>query len=66
LLLKRDDLIHPELPGNKWRKLKYNLVAAREAGASTAPTSVFASSLVHSEPTAGSQASPLRWRCPNR
>lgn len=25
LLLKRDDLIHPELTGNKWRKLKYNL-----------------------------------------
>ena len=21
LWLKRDDLIHPELPGNKWRKL---------------------------------------------
>jgi 1-aminocyclopropane-1-carboxylate deaminase len=28
LWLKRDDLIHPELPGNKWRKLKYNLDAA--------------------------------------
>lgn len=26
--LKRDDLIHPEVPGNKWRKLKYNLVEA--------------------------------------
>ncbi|MEV6412272.1 pyridoxal-phosphate dependent enzyme [Kribbella sp. NPDC051718] len=25
VLLKRDDLIHPEVPGNKWRKLKYNL-----------------------------------------
>jgi 1-aminocyclopropane-1-carboxylate deaminase len=35
LLLKRDDLIHPELPGNKWRKLKYNLEAARTAGATT-------------------------------
>jgi 1-aminocyclopropane-1-carboxylate deaminase len=35
LLLKRDDLIHPELPGNKWRKLKYNLAAAREQGHST-------------------------------
>lgn len=32
LYLKRDDLIHPELPGNKWRKLKYNLTAAREQG----------------------------------
>jgi 1-aminocyclopropane-1-carboxylate deaminase len=30
LLLKRDDLIHPDLPGNKWRKLKYNLVRAGE------------------------------------
>ena len=28
LFLKRDDLIHPGLPGNKWRKLKYNLDAA--------------------------------------
>jgi len=26
--LKRDDLIHSEIPGNKWRKLKYNLVEA--------------------------------------
>ncbi|MFI1886792.1 1-aminocyclopropane-1-carboxylate deaminase/D-cysteine desulfhydrase [Streptomyces jumonjinensis] len=28
LLLKRDDLIHPDLPGNKWRKLAPNLQAA--------------------------------------
>ncbi|PIB10605.1 MULTISPECIES: 1-aminocyclopropane-1-carboxylate deaminase/D-cysteine desulfhydrase [Streptomyces] len=28
LLLKRDDLIHPELVGNKWRKLTPNLEAA--------------------------------------
>jgi 1-aminocyclopropane-1-carboxylate deaminase len=28
LLLKRDDLIHPELIGNKWRKLAPNLLAA--------------------------------------
>lgn len=28
LLLKRDDLIHPELVGNKWRKLAPNLAAA--------------------------------------
>jgi 1-aminocyclopropane-1-carboxylate deaminase len=35
VLLKRDDLIHPELPGNKWRKLKYNLVAARDQGHDT-------------------------------
>jgi 1-aminocyclopropane-1-carboxylate deaminase len=29
LLLWRDDLLNPALPGNKARKLKYNLVAAR-------------------------------------
>jgi 1-aminocyclopropane-1-carboxylate deaminase len=33
LWLKRDDLIHPDLPGNKWRKLNHNLAAARRAGA---------------------------------
>ncbi|MFC0437450.1 1-aminocyclopropane-1-carboxylate deaminase/D-cysteine desulfhydrase [Kutzneria buriramensis] len=32
LYLKRDDLISPDIPGNKWRKLKYNLIAAREQG----------------------------------
>ncbi|WP_333766787.1 1-aminocyclopropane-1-carboxylate deaminase/D-cysteine desulfhydrase [Streptomyces sp. IBSBF 2435] len=35
LLLKRDDLIHPELPGNKYRKLRLNLAAAAEAGHGT-------------------------------
>jgi 1-aminocyclopropane-1-carboxylate deaminase len=30
--LKRDDLIHPELAGNKWRKLHHNLTAAAEQG----------------------------------
>lgn len=35
VLLKRDDLIHPELPGNKWRKLKYNLAEAVEQGHDT-------------------------------
>jgi 1-aminocyclopropane-1-carboxylate deaminase len=35
LLLKRDDLIHPDLPGNKWRKLRHNLAAARAAGHDT-------------------------------
>jgi 1-aminocyclopropane-1-carboxylate deaminase len=33
--LKRDDLIHPELPGNKWRKLKFNVAAAGEQGHKT-------------------------------
>ncbi|WP_030168383.1 1-aminocyclopropane-1-carboxylate deaminase/D-cysteine desulfhydrase [Spirillospora albida] len=32
LFLKRDDLVHPLLPGNKWRKLEYNLEPARERG----------------------------------
>ncbi|MFE3252535.1 1-aminocyclopropane-1-carboxylate deaminase/D-cysteine desulfhydrase [Streptomyces sp. NPDC059209] len=32
LLLKRDDLIHTALPGNKWRKLEPNLRAASEGG----------------------------------
>ncbi|MDI1465830.1 pyridoxal-phosphate dependent enzyme [Catellatospora sp. KI3] len=32
LWLCRDDLTDPELPGNKLRKLKYNLLAAREQG----------------------------------
>lgn len=29
LYIKRDDLIHPQVQGNKWRKLKYNLYNAR-------------------------------------
>ncbi|RMI38963.1 pyridoxal-phosphate dependent enzyme [Streptomyces triticirhizae] len=32
LRLKRDDLIHPDVPGNKWRKLLPNLRAAHAAG----------------------------------
>jgi 1-aminocyclopropane-1-carboxylate deaminase len=32
LQLKRDDLINPEIPGNKWRKLRYNLEAAQKQG----------------------------------
>jgi 1-aminocyclopropane-1-carboxylate deaminase len=30
LLMKRDDLIHEHISGNKWRKLKYNLREAAE------------------------------------
>ncbi|GAA4418417.1 pyridoxal-phosphate dependent enzyme [Nibrella viscosa] len=30
LYLKRDDRLHPQVSGNKWRKLKYNLIAARQ------------------------------------
>ncbi|WP_421309638.1 1-aminocyclopropane-1-carboxylate deaminase/D-cysteine desulfhydrase [Aeromonas sp. 603696] len=32
LWCKRDDLIHPTISGNKWRKLKYHLLHAREHG----------------------------------
>jgi 1-aminocyclopropane-1-carboxylate deaminase/D-cysteine desulfhydrase-like pyridoxal-dependent ACC family enzyme len=32
LYLKREDLIHEGVSGNKWRKLKYNLFQAREEG----------------------------------
>lgn len=38
LVLKRDDLIHPQIPGNKWRKLQPNLEAALEAGHDTVLT----------------------------
>src|SRR5690606_27643951 len=30
LYIKREDLIHPALSGNKWYKLKYNLIDAAE------------------------------------
>ncbi|MBM3453320.1 MAG: pyridoxal-phosphate dependent enzyme [Bacteroidetes bacterium] len=29
LFIKRDDLIHPVISGNKWRKLKYNILYAQ-------------------------------------
>lgn len=32
LFFKRDDLIHPFISGNKWRKLKYNLLKAEAEG----------------------------------
>ncbi|MGB0524921.1 MAG: 1-aminocyclopropane-1-carboxylate deaminase/D-cysteine desulfhydrase [Flammeovirgaceae bacterium] len=32
LMVKREDLIHPQVSGNKWRKLKYNLVQAQKEG----------------------------------
>ncbi|MFY7912947.1 MAG: 1-aminocyclopropane-1-carboxylate deaminase/D-cysteine desulfhydrase [Emticicia sp.] len=32
VFVKRDDLIHPEISGNKWRKLKYNLLDAQKQG----------------------------------
>lgn len=35
LHIKRDDLIHPTVSGNKWRKLKYNLLEAQVNGENT-------------------------------
>lgn len=35
LFIKRDDLIHAEISGNKWRKLKYNLIEAKKTNQST-------------------------------
>lgn len=35
LMMKRDDLIHPAIMGNKWRKLKYNLEEAKRNKAET-------------------------------
>lgn len=32
LLIKREDLNHPVISGNKWRKLKYNLQEAKKQG----------------------------------
>lgn len=32
LFIKRDELIHPVIQGNKWRKLKYNLQLAQQQG----------------------------------
>lgn len=30
--IKREDAVHPALSGNKWRKLKYNLIDAKDRG----------------------------------
>ena len=35
VFIKREDLIHPNISGNKWRKLKYNLLEAEEKGYKT-------------------------------
>ena len=32
VFIKREDLIHPIISGNKWRKLKYNLLEAQKKG----------------------------------
>ncbi len=38
LYVKRDDLAHPEVMGNKWRKLKCNLLKAKQTGCNTVVT----------------------------
>ena len=35
LIIKREDLFFPEIPGNKWRKLKYNIEQAKKGGFSS-------------------------------
>lgn len=35
LWIKREDLLHPHISGNKYRKLRYNLEAAQDKGRST-------------------------------
>ena len=35
LNIKREDLIHPSISGNKYRKLKYNLIQAKDQGYNT-------------------------------
>jgi 1-aminocyclopropane-1-carboxylate deaminase/D-cysteine desulfhydrase-like pyridoxal-dependent ACC family enzyme len=35
LYILREDLNHPEISGNKWRKLKYNILNAKEIGTET-------------------------------
>ena len=32
LFIKRDDLLHPGISGNKWRKLKYNIIDLKTSG----------------------------------
>lgn len=32
VLVQREDMIHPHVSGNKWRKLKYNMLEARKKG----------------------------------
>lgn len=35
VFLKREDLLHPDIPGNKYRKLKYNILEAANLGYDT-------------------------------
>jgi 1-aminocyclopropane-1-carboxylate deaminase len=54
IFVKRDDLIHPQIHGNKWRKLKYNLAAFKASGKSQILTFGGAfSNHIHATATAG-------------
>lgn len=56
VFMKRDDLLHPLISGNKWRKLKYNLAAAKELGEHTILTFGGAySNHIHAVAAAGSE-----------
>ncbi len=35
LFIKRDDLLHPQISGNKWRKMKYNLLEMQKQNKKT-------------------------------
>ncbi len=35
VFIKREDLVHPKISGNKWRKLKYNILTAAKEKAET-------------------------------
>jgi len=35
VFIKREDLLHPTISGNKWRKLKYNIAEAKDKGHET-------------------------------
>jgi 1-aminocyclopropane-1-carboxylate deaminase len=54
VFIKREDLIHPNISGNKWRKLKHNLIDAKEKGVKTLLTFGGAySNHIHALATAG-------------
>ncbi len=56
LFVKRDDLIHEKIMGNKWRKLKYNLQEAKNKGTSTLLTLGGAfSNHIHATAAAGAE-----------
>ncbi|MBX7108442.1 MAG: pyridoxal-phosphate dependent enzyme [Chitinophagales bacterium] len=56
VFMKRDDLLHPFISGNKWRKLQHNLAAAKALGQHTLLTFGGAfSNHIHAVAAAGSE-----------